>query len=150
MYLPPARRVGANGQPRPKQNFTYSAPFTGNFAITAAGTAGATQTIGIPINQNSDFLAFGLQAIVTLADNVTFIARAPLTVLLTTSGGANLLMDQAQHLENMRGDGQLPGSFYWPMLLDASSVVQVTLTNLDPGSAYTAWIGLPGAKVFHS
>ena len=148
MYIPPGRRFYTEGsrqnEPREKQAFNYSANFVGAQVLGPL----ATVVIGIAIDADSDFLAFNLNRIATLADNVTFIPLVPATILLTTTGGGSRLMDAAQHLEAIAGNGQLPGVDVWPIWLPGSSVLQVQLTSLDPVNSFNVRIAFPGVKIF--
>lgn len=148
MFIPPGRRFYTDGpragEPREKQQFTYSAPFTGAQVLTPL----ASITIGVAIDSDADFLAFNLNKRATLADNVTFVQLLPATILLTTTGGGSRLMDSPQHIENMAGNGALPGTPPWPIWLPGSSVLQVQLTSLDPAITYVVWIDFPGIKIF--
>ena len=148
MFIPPGRRLYTagprQGEPREKQQYTYSAPFTGAFVLGPL----ATVTVSVSIDADSDFLAFNLNKIATLADNVTFVAFLPASLLLTTTGGGSRLMDSPQHIENMSGVGLLPGTPPWPIWLPGSSVLQVQLTSLDPAVTYNVWLNFPGIKIF--
>jgi len=148
LYIPPGRRFyeagPRQGEPREKQAFTYSAVFAGATALTPL----AVVTIGIAIDADSDYLAFNMNRITTLADNVTFIPLLPAVVLLTTTGGGSRLMDNPQHIEAVAGNGQLPGVDVWPVWLPGSSVLQVQLTSLDPVNTFNVRISFPGVKIF--
>jgi len=148
MYIPEGRRFYTEGprtgEPREKQSFIYSATFNGASALTPLGTL----TIGIAIDADSDFLAFNLSKISTLVNNVTFIPLLPATILLTTTGGGSRLMDQPQHIENLAGQGGLPGIPPFPIWLPGSSVLQVQLTSLDPVNTFNVFVSFPGVKIF--
>lgn len=148
MYIPPGRRLyeagPSAGEPREKQGFTYSAPFIGPNVLGPLGVV----TVGVAIDADSDFLAFNMNKVATLADNVTFIPLLPATILLTTTGGGSRLMDAAQHIEAMAGAQGLPGIPPWPIWLPGSSVLQVQLTSLDPVNTFNVRVNFPGVKIF--
>ncbi len=132
------------GQPRDKIQTTLSAPFTGALALTP----GQSVTYGIAIDSSFDFLAFELNITATLTDNVTFIAQLPATILLTTTSSGTRLMDQAQHVENLRGNGAWPGILPWPLWLPGSGTLQVQLTSLDTVDTYNVFVSFPGIAVY--
>lgn len=148
MFIPEGRRFYRDGekagQPREKQNFSYSAPFIGATLLTPL------QTLTVPVNidAESDFLAFNITKRATLANNTTFIALLPATILLRTSGGGTAYVDQPQHIENLTGPGSLPYTAPWPLWLPGSSVLQVQLTSLDPVNTFAVWISFPGVKIY--
>jgi hypothetical protein len=148
LYIPPGRRLytegGRAGEPREKQNFIYSATFSG---ATVLGPLAAVQ-IGIAIDADSDFLAFNLNKVATLTNNTTFVPLLPATILLTTTGGGSRLMDAAQHIELIAGAGGLAGVPPWPIWLPGSSVLQVQLTSLDPVNSFNVFLDFPGVKIF--
>lgn len=147
-FIPAERRFytgGPNdGKPRVKIFSSVSAAFTGANAVAPLQTV----TVGIAIDSSFDFLAFSINAVATLADNVTFLAQIPATILLTTTSGGTRLMDQPQHIETLRGNGGLPGSTPWPLWLPGSGTLQVQITSLDPTNTMTIFCTLPGVAVY--
>lgn len=143
-FIPVAQRLGPDGQPRPKEMFTYSAQFNGTDVLPA----GSSVTVGVPFDREADFLILQMTMIATLTNDTTFIAFLPATLELTTTGGGNRLMDQPQHVMSLTGDGELPGVPPWPKFVTGASQLQVTLTNLDLVNAFNVWIGFPGCKVY--
>ena len=147
-FIPYERRFytsgSRQGQPREKMQSTISATFTGGNVLAAGGTT----TLGIAIDSSFDFLAFELNATATLTDNVTFLAQIPVTILLTTTSSGTRLMDGAQHIENLRGNGGLPGSLPWPLWLPGSGTLNVQLANLDPVNALNVFVSFPGIAVY--
>jgi|SRR5579864_4984797 len=147
-FIPYERRFytsgSRQGQPREKIQSTISAPFNGPSVLGPLASVG----VGVPIDSSFDFLAFEINAVATLTDNVTFIAQIPATLLLSTTSSGTRLMDQPQHLENLRGTGSLPGSLPWPLWLPGSGTLQVTLTSLDPTNSYNVFVSFPGVAVY--
>jgi len=129
---------------RTKDYFTYARDFT------AAGVlaAGATLGLGIGINGDADFLVVSSTRVVTLTDNTTFIAQAPILVNITDSGSGRNLSDQFIHIESYFGTGQEPK--YWDMtkVIPANSTITLTLQNLDLVNAFNVRLYLHGMKVF--
>lgn len=144
LFIPEKRRFSESGLPREKQAFTYTLPLNGTNVLPAGGAV----TIGIPIDGDSDFIAFNIMRTVTLTDNVTFVAQCPATILLTYTGGGNRLMDQAMHLEALAGTGEDPGVPPFPIFLPGNCVLNVQVVNLDTVNAYNVWLAFPGVKIF--
>ena len=94
---------------RVKDYFTYSRDFVGVNALGPGATAGLT----FSINGDSDFMVVSSTRVVTLVDNTTFIAQAPILALITDSGSGRNLSDQSVHVESYFGTGQEPK--YWDM-----------------------------------
>lgn len=152
-FIPPNRRVyppghPKEGQPRAKRFFTYSAPFVVAKLLGPAGSATGTQQIGIAIQADSDFLILNLNRVVTNNAGTTFFAAVPATITLLDTGGGNQLMDNPLHVEGIAGTGQQPGILPFPYFMSGSSVLQVSLTNLDTVNSYAVWVSFPGVKIF--
>lgn len=147
-FIPPDRRFYAGGtnagKPRVKVFSSVSATFTGANAIAPLGNV----TVGISIDSSFDFLAFSLNVVSTLNDNVTFLAQIPALINLVTTSGGTRLMDQPQHIETLRGNGGLPGSFPWPLWLPGSGTLNVTITSLDPVNTLDLFVTFPGVAVY--
>lgn len=147
-FIPAKRRfyIGGDrdGQPRDKIFSSISAAFNGAAALGPL----ASVTVGISIDSSFDFLAFALNAVATKLDNVTFIAQIPANILLTTTSGGTRLMDQAQHIETVRGNGGTPGSTPWPIWLPGSGTMNVQLTSLDPVNTFNIFLTFPGVAVY--
>lgn len=115
--------------------FFYSTQF-----LNSVIAAGAAITQNISIQADSDFVANYMT--VTVYDspqNTVVTALAPLTIQLLDTGSGRSLMDSAQSIQNIVGGamnanggsgGSAPFIFPEPLLLRASSVLQVTITNL--------------------
>ncbi len=147
-FIPSNRRFytqgNRSGEPRDKIFSSISAVFTGANAVGP----GQSVTVGIAIDSSFDFLAFAINAVCTLPDNVTFIAQIPATIMLVTTSGGTRLMDQPQHIETLRGNGGLPGSTPWPIWLPGSGTLNVTITSLDPVNTLDLFVTFPGVAVY--
>lgn len=147
-FIPKARRFyhggSRDGEPRDKIFSSVSAIFSGPTAVGPLGS----QTVGISIDSSFDFLAFAINIVATLVDNVTAIAFIPCTIILQTTSGGTQLMDQPQHVETLRGTGGLPGSTPWPIWLPGSGTVNVTINSLDPTNTLDLFVTLPGVAVY--
>lgn len=130
---------------RVKDYFSYGRDFIGANAVAAAGTV----TLNINIDGDSAFLIEAGTRVVTLTDDTTFIAQAPLTVRMEDSGSGRLLANQAQHIENWFGTAQEP--YWWakPKLIPANSTIAITVANLDAATAFHVRLALHGFKVFN-
>ncbi|MCP4899817.1 MAG: hypothetical protein GY906_22855 [bacterium] len=129
---------------RTKDYFTYSRDFVGANALAPGATLGLT----FAINGDSDFLVVSSTRVVTLIDDTTFIAQAPILALITDSGSGRNLSDQPIHVESYFGTGQEPA--YWDMtkIIPRNSTVAVTLQNLDLVNTYHVRTYFSGFKVF--
>lgn len=129
---------------RTKDYFTYGKDFIGANVLAA----GATLGLGIAINGDADFLIVSSTRVVTLADNTTFFAQAPVLVNITDSGSGRNLSDQFIHIESYFGTGQEPK--YWDMtkVIPRNSTITITLQNLDVVNAFNVRVYLHGFKVF--
>jgi hypothetical protein len=147
-FIPLSRRFYTGGdragQPRDKVFSSVSAVFTGANAVGPLQSI----TVGIAIDSSFDFLAFAINAVCTLTDNVTAIAFIPATILLQTTGGGSRIMDQPQHIETLRGSNGLPGSTPWPIWLPGSGTVNVTITSMDPTNTLDFFVTLPGVAIY--
>lgn len=129
---------------RTKDYFTYSRTFVGANALAAGATTGLT----FAINGDSDFLIVSSTRVVTLVDNTTFIAQAPILALITDSGSGRNLSDESVHIESYFGTAQEPK--YWDMtkIIPRNSTVTITLQNLDLVNAFHIRLYFAGFKVF--
>lgn len=122
--------------------FTYS-------AVALPLAAGATTTISINIQQDSDFAL--LAQFATVFDNVAAVFLAPqnwpVLVSLNDAGAGRLLMDAPQPLQSMFWTPQFPVRMWQPKLLRASSTFQVTLTNFG-ANGLNIRLSFTGAKIF--
>lgn len=125
----------------PKDFFGYEADFLG-----LAGTTSAS--VVVQIQADSDFYLQELQASGTAtATPQTGLTFLPFTLQITDSGSGRNLLSAATHLENLRGNGQLPGVLPWGKLIRAASALTLTLTNLSATQSDVR-ILLAGFKIF--
>lgn len=109
--------------------------------------AGATATLPVQIQADSDFLLVEAVAVTTLADNATFVANVPTLVQINDSGSGRNLFSSPVHYNNLFGTAQLPGIVPFPKVLRASATLSTTLTGLD-ATARNIRIAYTGFKVF--
>lgn len=136
---------GPDGATRMRQwqSFSYSAPPFLNVA------AAATATDDIPIQSDSDFLAFDLN--VTVNDQTTpetVIQFPAVTIQIFDTGSGRSFFNQAAHVNNVAGNAQRPGSLFPFRMVRGGSSLQVQVTNLDAANAIDVRVSLVGIKVF--
>jgi hypothetical protein len=125
------------------QGFTYSAVFPiANFL------AGATVTINVPINADSDFIwRYTIHSGWSAAN--TPVIAPDWTITFFDSGSGRNLQDQALHISCCSGTAQLPYVLPEPYRLASSSVLAVTMTNNAAGPACIAYVTFGGFKVYN-
>lgn len=135
--------------------FTYGARFdpTVNTGLPANGQ----QTVGIPINSDSDFIAiqYNFEAWSTAG---TLVNNPDILLLLTRSGAGRNIMDQATPVINVCGnyafnDRNYPGYLPISSLHQGNGLLQVALTNrtatnFNTGTARIDFT-MRGFKVFY-
>lgn len=127
-----------------KDSFVYARAFVTPNQVAA----GATISLNISINGDSAFMLCKTTRVVTLTDNTTFIANAPLLVRIEDSGSGRVLSDQPIHMENWFGTAERPFEWPKPKLIPANSTVAITIQNLDLVNAYHVRLAFHGFKVF--
>lgn len=156
------KQQGVAGQPLPHAFAPMVSPFFGllpqalwkrakDFFIYSTDflplAANATRSQDIAIQADSDFLTVVLNVTVTETNNTTFVDPAPIMVLITDTGSGRNLQNQATHLNNLYGDGNLPGYIPFPKLIPAASTLSTQLQNLS-ATAYNVRVSYVGFKVF--
>jgi hypothetical protein len=140
----PQGNIISPGKLRPTQAFDYNADFVGVFVLGA----GATVTVPVQIQQDSDFLILSATKVATDAAQTTLVPFLPAVVLLTDTGSGRQIMDRPTHVESYFGTGELPRVLDRPYFIRAASTLNVTLQNLDPANARVVRVSFHGAKVF--
>lgn len=124
-----------------KDFFVYSTSF-----LPIALSATVSQLIAI--EADSDFLITSMTY--TAQDNAlltTFIRPWAGLITLRDTGSGRNFFNEAQHIENIVGDAELP-SFVFPKLIRASSTLEVTLTNQDAILGIQVRVAFLGFKIF--
>lgn len=125
-------RANAEIPPGPRDQYFYSC------AVATIAPAGvATPTIGI--SADSDFYCTALTYFADIAGAVqTDSTRViPLiTVQITDTGSGRQLLDRAQPLGAIFGDGTEPYRLISPRLFQRSTSIQVQLANYSAGTTY--------------
>lgn len=134
-FLPPDKRG------RSKQFYAYQAVF--NTIL-----AGATTPVTTSIDNDSDFLVMGINAIATDTAQTVRLAFMPFTIQLQYTGAGSTFFQIADHLENVAGDGQEPGQLFYPFLVPGGASLVTTLANLDNTNARVVRLSFPGVKVY--
>lgn len=125
------------------QQFSYPAPPFLN--VAASGTA----TDDIPIQSDSDFLAFSLNVIVNDQTTPETVIEFPaITLQIFDTGSGRTFFAQAAHASAVAGNGQRPGSLFPFRHCRPGSSLQVQVTNLDAVNAIDVRVTLVGIKVF--
>lgn len=120
--------------------------FVGHVDFTPLAANG-TQTQGLQIPSDADFVIVYGTRIVTAVDNITFIANVPELVTLTDTGSGRQLMSSAVHMDELFGTAQLPAYWSFPKLMRASSTLSVTVQSLE-ATARNIRLSFHGFKVF--
>jgi hypothetical protein len=120
--------------------------FVGHLDFTPLALS-ATQTLGLNITADADFVILYGTRIVTAVDNTTFVANVPELVTLVDTGAGRQLMSSAVHIDELFGTGQLPAYWSFPKLMRAGSTLSVTLQNLE-ATARNVRLSFHGFKVF--
>jgi len=128
------------GRPRAVDFFVYSQTFL-NIA------SGATASLDITIQADSDFLA--LAAVATMRDTGTQAADADreAVVNITDSGSGRVIFDRAQDFDNFFGTAQRPAWLPVPKFLARTAAATVQVTN-NNAAARDFRVALWGIKVF--
>lgn len=129
---------------KPKQLYAYQAAFVGASVLAA----GATVAVNVAIDNDSDFLITSVNKIATDSTQLIFLAFLPATIQLQYTGSGATFFQIADHIENVAGDGALPGTQPWPFIIPGGASLQVTLTNLDPVNARVVRVSFPGIKIY--
>lgn len=110
----------------------------------AAGQSGS-----VTISDDGDFIITEISAVVTAADNVTFLpdGQWPFTVQLTDTGAGRQLTDKAVHFGNIAGTARQPFKLPRPKFLERATTVAGVFANLS-GTAYNVRLTLHGVKLF--
>lgn len=121
--LPPSMRH------RAKDFFTYVIEF-----LPLAG--GEEETEDFTVQANSDFAVVALSAVITSADNLTFIAPEswPFLARLFDAGSDLSFSDRPVHLSGYFGTAREPFFLPWIRIVRGASTVQATVQNLDPAT----------------
>lgn len=109
--------------------------------------AGQAVTNQIQIQADSHFMIIQINRDVRGANEDTIVANPAFTIQLFDSGSGRNLFDQAQHVENVVGTGQLPGYSSFPKILKASSTLSVLFTSLSANNQ-TVRLSFVGFKIF--
>jgi hypothetical protein len=120
--------------------------FVGHLDFTPLA-ANATQSQGLNITADADFVILYGTRIVTAADNVTFIANVPELVTITDTGAGRNLMSAAVHMDELFGTAQLPAYWAFPKLIRAGSTLTATLQSLE-ATPRNVRLSFHGFKVF--
>lgn len=121
--------------------FTYSVLFEGVLA-------GSSSSGSIQIEADSDFQVQKLTVVAEIADTVSVLPNATVTIIDTGSG--RQLMNQATPVAGLFGTGQLPFILPTPKIFLARSTISFTLANIDAADDFTnLWLNLIGKKLFY-
>lgn len=124
--------------------FAYSFP---TFEPLAAGTS---DTETVTIQADSDFLAMAIAG--TARDPAapdTIFDSPPITVVFEDTGSGRNIQNRAMDWHNVMGTAELPFFLPFPKYLDGTSVVRLTLENLDAAQDFDVRVVLHGFKVFN-
>lgn len=130
---------------RPKQFYAYEAFFS-----AAVLTAGVTVPVTTAIDNDSDFLVMGINAIATDSTQLIRLGFMPFTIQLQYTGAGSTFFQIADHIENVAGDAQLPGQLFYPFMVPGGASLVTTINNLDTVNARVLRISFPGVKVYRS
>lgn len=133
--------VPAEMRGRQKQFYAYEAVFN-----TLA--AGATTPVTTSIDNDSDFLFLGINRVVTDSTQLIALAFAPMLIQLQYTGAGSTFFQTADHLENVAGTAQLPGTLVFPFVVPGGATLTTTLTNLDAVNARVVRLSFPGVKFY--
>lgn len=128
-------------QDRPRDFYSFAVDFVN------VG-ASATTSQDVKISDDADFVLVYQTATVSNVAGTTFFEPAPFTGLLKDAGSGRDLMNSPVHFNNIFGNGRNPAVVPNPKLLFRASTYQVTINNLDAGTAYTVRLGLVGFKLY--
>lgn len=146
VILPPTHPWWLNKEFRGllKDYFVYAKDWRGTTVLPAGGTL----ALNITINGDSHFECVSTCRIVTLTDDTTFIAQAPILVRIEDTGSGRIVSDQPLHIENWFGTAEQPKYWDMPKLYPANSTITLTLQNLDAANAYNVQLAFHGFKIF--
>lgn len=162
--MQPSKQQRTRGQPIPQGYVPSVSPFFGllppelwkrvkDFFVYSVDflplAAGAVQAADIAIQADSDYLIVAGVRTVTDTANTTLVAGpVPQLVTITDTGSGRNLQNQAAHIDNLFGTGQLPSYWPFPKLIPAASTLSTTLQNLDGVNDRNVRISYLGFKVF--
>lgn len=129
---------------KPKQFYSYQAVFLG----TSVLAAGASVSVNVAIDNDSDFLVTGINMTATDTTQLIVLPFLPALIQLQYTGSGATFFQVPDHVMNVVGDGALPGTTPWPFVIPGGASLQVTLTNLDAVNARVVRLSFPGMKIY--
>lgn len=127
-----------------KKFATYSAVFTGSNVLSAS----LTLTVPVQLNNDSDFCALAINAMVTSTDSTTLFTYQPITIQVTDARSNTNLFTQAELLQNVAPSAATPFYLPYPYVFDGGSVIQTTLVNLISTTNFNVYVSYKGFKIY--
>jgi len=124
----------------------YSAAFRPSLALAAGATDDPTFTVG-----DADFVCTDITGTARDPANPTVVFLGPaITLMINDEGSGRNLFNRAQDWHSKVGSGERPYRLPMPFLIKQTSVVTVTLVNIDlaGGQAYDIRLAVGGFKIF--
>lgn len=134
-----------NRKPNAFDFFVYELDFSGL-------AAGSSLTNSFTIQQEAEFWLSKItfMADIAAADQDESTRVIPLaTILINDTGSGRNLMNAAVPISNLFGTGGLPFILPRQRIFEASSVVNVTLTNYNAATDYNIRLSFIGEKAFY-